>query len=100
MVEPTKLKRTGTLSIISFYSIDGIFHGGYILGVRWDVEYTDEFGRWWGDLREEEQESLAASVRLLEECGPELGFPHSSGLNGSRHEHMRELRTQHNEVRD
>ncbi|MDO9316739.1 MAG: type II toxin-antitoxin system RelE/ParE family toxin [Gammaproteobacteria bacterium] len=62
----------------------------------WDVEYTDEFGRWWGDLCEDEQESLATFVRLLEECGPELGFPHSSGLNGSRHEHMRELRTQHN----
>lgn len=66
------------------------------MGVCWDVEYTDEFGVWWGNLCEEEQESLAASVRLLEECGPELGFPHSSGLNGSRHEHMRELSTQYN----
>ena len=34
-------------------------------------------------------------VRLLEERGPNLGFPHSSGINGSRHSHMRELRTQH-----
>ncbi|WP_462326130.1 type II toxin-antitoxin system RelE/ParE family toxin [Desulfoplanes sp.] len=25
--------------------------------------------------------------------GPELGFPHSSGVNGSQHNHMRELRT-------
>ncbi len=88
MVEPTRLERVGILSLINFYSIDGIFHGGYILGVRWDVEYTDEFGVWWGNLCEEEQESLAASVRLLEECGPELGFPHSSGLKGSRHEHI------------
>ena len=37
----------------------------------------------------------AASVRLLEVRGPMLGFPHTSGINGSRHSHMRELRTQH-----
>ncbi|MHB1633238.1 MAG: type II toxin-antitoxin system RelE/ParE family toxin [Acidithiobacillus sp.] len=63
--------------------------------MTWDVEYTDEFGAWWVDLSEGEQESLAASVRLLEERGPMLGFPHSSGINGSKHSHMRELRTQH-----
>jgi len=61
----------------------------------WDIEYTDEFGRWWGTLSEAEQESLAASVQLLEARGPNLGFPHSSGIKGSRHSHMRELRTQH-----
>ena len=63
--------------------------------MRWEVEYTDEFGNWWSDLSHEEQESLDASVRLLEERGPALGFPHSSGIDGSRHGHMRELRTQH-----
>ncbi|MEY2342414.1 type II toxin-antitoxin system RelE/ParE family toxin [Acidithiobacillus sp. IBUN Pt1247-S3] len=63
--------------------------------MNWDVEYTDEFGAWWGDLSDGERESLAASVRLLEDRGPMLGFPHSSGINGSRHSHMRELRTQH-----
>ena len=63
--------------------------------MSWNVEYTDEFGDWWSGLSEDEQESLAASVRLLEERGPALGFPHSSGINGSKHGHMRELRTQH-----
>jgi hypothetical protein len=63
--------------------------------MSWNVEYTDEFGDWWSGLGEDEQESLAASVRLLEERGPALGFPHSSGINGSKHGHMRELRTQH-----
>ncbi len=62
---------------------------------NWHVEYTDEFGEWWDQLSEAEQESIAASVELLEECGPGLRFPHSSGVNGSRHQHMRELRTQH-----
>jgi hypothetical protein len=61
----------------------------------WDVEYTDEFEDWWSGLSEDEQVSLTASVQLLEERGPSLGFPHSSGINGSKHVHMRELRTQH-----
>lgn len=64
--------------------------------MNWNVEYTDEFGEWWHSLTESEQESLAASVRLLEDRGPALGYPHSSAINGSRHGHMRELRTQHN----
>lgn len=81
--------------LLTSHSIDGIFRGGYIHAMSWDVEYTDEFGDWWSALSEAEQESLAASVRLLEERGPSLGFPHSSGINGSRHGHMRELRTQH-----
>lgn len=63
--------------------------------MAWDVEYTDEFAEWWESLSSEEQESVAVSVRLLEEKGPSLGFPHSSGINGSRYRHMRELRTQH-----
>ena len=61
----------------------------------WEIEYTDVFGSWWASLSDEEQVSVDASVRLLEERGPTLGFPHSSGINGSRHGHMRELRTQH-----
>ena len=60
----------------------------------WEVEFTDEFEAWWRTLPEEEQVSLDASVRLLEIFGPALSFPHSSGICGSRHSHMRELRTQ------
>jgi len=77
------------------YSLDGIFHKGYIYHMKWEVEYTDEFSQWWLRLTEDEQVSVAASVKLLEERGPNLGFPHSSGINGSKHSHMRELRTQH-----
>jgi len=62
---------------------------------EWEVEYTDEFGAWWEGVTEAEQESIASSVGLLEAKGPQLGFPHSSGINGSRHAHMRELRIQH-----
>lgn len=62
--------------------------------MSWEVEYTDEFEEWWGTLSEGEQVAIVASVGLLEERGPGLGFPHSSGVNGSKHGHMRELRTQ------
>lgn len=62
---------------------------------KWEVEYTDELGEWWSDLTEAEQESIDSSVRLLEENGPNLGFPHTSGIEGSKHTHMRELRVQH-----
>ncbi len=75
--------------------VEKIFLPGYVLRMTWNVEYTDEFGLWWSSLTEAEQVSLAASVGLLEARGPNLGFPHSSGINGSRHPHMRELRTQH-----
>lgn len=61
----------------------------------WDVEYTDEFGSWWDSLTEAERIDVTSCVGLLEECGPNLRFPYSSGINGSKHTHMRELRIQH-----
>lgn len=63
--------------------------------MKWTVEFTDEFEDWWPSLTETEQISIAASVELLEDLGPKLGYPHTSGIAGSRHPHMRELRTQH-----
>lgn len=60
-----------------------------------EVEITDEFEIWWDDLSESEQASVEAVVQLLEEHGPHLAFPHSSGINGSKFGHMRELRIQH-----
>lgn len=63
--------------------------------MAWEVEFTDELGDWWGTLSEREQESIDASVQLLETRGPQLGFPHTSGITQSRHSHMRELRIQH-----
>jgi len=63
--------------------------------MKWVVEYTDEFGEWWDGLTEAEQESVRASIKLLGDYGPNLPFPHSSGVKASRHTHMRELRIQH-----
>ena len=63
--------------------------------MAWEVEYTDEFGLWWDKLTENEQDSVAVVAGLLEARGPHRPFPYSSGVAGSRHSHMRELRIQH-----
>lgn len=63
--------------------------------MQYDVEFTDEFEAWWDSLDEDEQNSINASVKLLIDFGTTLGYPHSSGIFGSKHSHMRELRTQH-----
>jgi hypothetical protein len=60
-----------------------------------EIEFTDEFEGWWNSLAESEQTRVRASVELLRQYGVGLPFPHSSGVAGSRHSHMRELRTQH-----
>ncbi|MDE0023084.1 MAG: type II toxin-antitoxin system RelE/ParE family toxin [Spirochaetaceae bacterium] len=59
-----------------------------------EVEYTDEFGSWWAGLAESQQDDVAAVVELLSEHGPRLPFPYSSGVEGSRHSRLRELRIQ------
>ncbi len=62
----------------------------------WDVEFTDEFQTWWDGLTEDEQDSIAFVVGLLEARGVTLDFPYSSSVAQSRHgRRMRELRVQH-----
>jgi hypothetical protein len=62
----------------------------YIPYVEWAVLLTDEFEIWWDGLSEEEQEDVNASVMLLQQLGPMLRFPHSSGVESSNHAHMRD----------
>lgn len=33
--------------------------------VKWEVEFTDEFGRWWKRLTESQQDDVARSVGML-----------------------------------
>jgi hypothetical protein len=63
--------------------------------MAWDVEFSDEFGEWWDRLSAAEQKGVDFTVSLLQELGPMLRMPHSSGIEMSRHTHMRELRIQH-----
>ncbi|WP_337271072.1 type II toxin-antitoxin system RelE/ParE family toxin [Oryzifoliimicrobium ureilyticus] len=84
----------------SSYSVCGIsleiFHRWNTFGaaMSWSVEYTDEFGEWYTTLIEAVQDDVVRVVGLLEAKGPQLPFPYSSGIEGSKHEHMRELRIQ------
>jgi hypothetical protein len=48
----------------------------------WDIEYTDEFEFWWESQTEGEQIDIASTVNLLEQCGLNLKFPFSSGIDG------------------
>ncbi len=63
--------------------------------MEWDVEFTDEFDRWWNGLSEDEQDSVDQMVRLLQMRGPSLGRPHADLIQSSRHSNMKELRVQH-----
>ena len=62
--------------------------------MSWEVEYTDEFGQWWQELSEGQQDAVAARVELLIKQGPNLPYPYSSDVSSSRHGVMRELRAQ------
>lgn len=63
--------------------------------MAWQVEGVDEFASWFLDLSDDEQVAVGRVVELLVEHGPALPFPYSSGIAGSRHRQMRELRIQH-----
>jgi hypothetical protein len=40
-----------------------------------EVEFTDEFGEWWGGLAADEQEGVRAYVKLLDDYGVALKHP-------------------------
>jgi len=63
--------------------------------VAWEVEFTDEFAAWWDGLGIDEQDSIASSVRMLEEAGPALTRPYADTVRDSQFPNMRELRIQH-----
>ena len=87
-------KRGGTHGGTRIEDLDTIPSKEYIgpcVG-RWSTRTSSAFG---GPVSgEREQEDIAATVELPMEHGPTLPFPYSSGLEGSRHGHMRELRIQ------
>ena len=60
----------------------------------WEVEFSDEFEIWWETLSEDEQDKIDVAVHKLEDGGPTLGLPDTSGIVQSRHPRMRELRVQ------
>lgn len=63
--------------------------------MAWEVEFTDEFGEWWGGLSENAQDDMAFGVNLLREHGPALTRPYADTVRDSDFPNMRELRVQH-----
>ena len=64
----------------------------YTERMAWEVEYTDQFGQWYGELDERSQDRVVAAVEILEEQGPGLGRPFADTVKDSRHANMKELR--------
>jgi hypothetical protein len=62
--------------------------------VAYDVEGTDQFADWYGELTAAEQDRVNFAIGLLEETGPLLGRPYADTLNGSAYANMKELRIQ------
>lgn len=75
--------------MLTLYNL-GVIVGGE--GLAWEVEFTDEFGDWWSELSEDQQEALDDRVMLLAQLGPDLGRPTVDKIKGSRHSNMKELR--------
>jgi len=86
------------LKNLYIFSLALIFILSYIPFMEYkkcSVELTDECSEWLLSLNQAEQVDVFASIGLLEQLGFNLGHPHSSKINGSKHSHMRELRIQH-----
>ncbi len=60
-----------------------------------EVEFSNESEQGWNGLTEAEQESVAFSVRLLEEQGIHLKRPHADTVRNSKYLNLKELRCQH-----
>jgi hypothetical protein len=60
--------------------------------MAWEVEFTDDFERWWVALDAGQQEALTDRVDYLAERGPDLGRPVVERTAGSRHHNMKEFR--------
>ena len=58
------------------FPLDAPLRIRYITSVAWDIEFTDEFGAWYGELAAAEQESMIFSIELLKAHGPTLARPH------------------------
>ena len=47
--------------------------------MNWDVEYTDEFGTWFGTLDASAQDNVGAAVEKLQEFDGEPGYTKAQG---------------------
>jgi hypothetical protein len=67
--------------------------------VTHDIEGTDQFEVFYGDLSAEDQARVDKAIGYLAEFGYSLGRPHADTVGGSRHANMKELRPSGSTVR-
>ncbi|PZS07478.1 MAG: diaminopimelate decarboxylase [Solirubrobacterales bacterium] len=60
---------------------------------RWEIELTAQAERWYKALSAEDTSRIRAAINRLERKGPTLGRPFADSITGSRHHHMKELRS-------
>jgi hypothetical protein len=60
--------------------------------VAWEVEYTEDFGRWWKELSPDEHVALDAMIRVIERRGVAIGPPYSVEIPHTRYAALRQLR--------
>jgi hypothetical protein len=65
--------------------LDSICRVGHTLAVKWEVDFHDDFVPEYHELPQDVQDELLASIKVLEEFGPQLGRPQVDTLKGSRH---------------
>lgn len=61
--------------------------------MSWDICFTAYAEQWIRELSDPDYEAIMATIELLEERGPALGRPAVDRIEGSRHHHMKELRS-------
>ena len=59
----------------------------------WTVSRTPEVVRWLDGLPQRDARRIRASIELLHRHGPALGRPRADSIRGTRHHHMKELRS-------
>lgn len=60
--------------------------------MAWEVNGTDEFADWFGELDGSEKDEVVVAVELLAEYGPGLDRPFADRVKGSKYHNMKELR--------
>ncbi len=80
---------------MGYFFVAKIFPISYIPFMEYEIQLTEECSEWILGLSQSAQTDVMAAIGLLETVGTQLGYPHSSKINGSKYSHMRELRIQH-----
>lgn len=60
----------------------------------WNVVTTETFDHWFYEQITALQDEVLATLKILQEFGPQLGRPYADTVKGSQYHNMKELRIQ------